>query len=41
MQEGEEIRCKLHSGTLTDEEAVELGKQFVEIKKKAPEVIIP
>jgi DNA primase len=41
MQDSEEIRSKLHSGTLTDEEAMELGRQFVEIKKKTPEVLIP
>ncbi len=41
MQESEQIRGKLHSGTLTDDEALELGRQFVEIKKKTPEVIVP
>lgn len=41
MEESEAIRSKLHSGTLTDEEALELGRQFVEIKKKMPEVSIP
>jgi DNA primase len=41
MQESEEIRTKLHSGNLTDEEALELGRQFVEIKKKTPEVVVP
>ncbi len=41
MEEGEAIRSKLHSGTLNDDEALELGRQFVEIKKKIPEVIVP
>ncbi len=41
MEEGEAIRAKLHSGTLNDEDALELGRQFVEIKKKIPEVIVP
>ena len=41
MQQSEAIRSKLHSGSVTEEEALELGRQFVEIKKKVPEVIIP
>ena len=41
MQESEAIRSKLHSGTLNDEEALDLSRQFVEIKKKIPEVLIP
>lgn len=41
MEEGEAIRTKLHSGALNDEEALELSRQFVEIKKKIPEVILP
>jgi DNA primase len=41
MEESEAIRAKLHSGTLNDEEALELGRQFAEVKKKIPTVVIP
>ncbi len=40
MEEREAIRSKLQSGNLTDEEALELARQFEEIKKKVPEVVI-
>jgi DNA primase len=41
MQARETIRSKLQSGTLTDEEAMELAKQFDAIKKQVPEVVTP
>ena len=41
MQEREAIRSKLQSGNLTDDEALDLAKQFDAIKKIVPEVIIP
>lgn len=41
MEEREQIRSKLQSGTFTDEEALELARQFDEIKKKMPEVVLP
>lgn len=41
MEEREGIRSKLQSGTLSDEEALALARQFDEIKKRIPEVAIP
>lgn len=41
MEERERIRIQLQSGTLNDEEAFLLAKQFDEIKKQLPEVKIP
>lgn len=41
MQESEAIRSKLQSGALTDDEALELGRQFAVIRKQVPEVRIP
>jgi DNA primase len=41
MNEREEIRGKLQSGSLSDEEALNLARQFDEIKKRVPEVQIP
>ncbi len=41
MQARESIRSQLQSGTLTDEEALGLAKQFDEIKKQVPEVVVP
>jgi DNA primase len=40
MEEREVIRSKLQSGALSDEEALELARQFDEIKKKIPEVAL-
>ncbi len=40
MEEREAIRSKLQSGNLTDEESIEVVKQFDEIKRKVPEVIL-
>jgi DNA primase len=40
MEEREEIRLKLQSGAFTDDEALELAKQFDVLKKKVPEVVI-
>lgn len=41
MEERESIRSQLQGGSLTDEEALGLARQFDEIKKKVPEVVIP
>jgi DNA primase len=41
MEERETVRSKLQSGSFTDDEALELARQFDEIKKKTPEVIVP
>lgn len=41
MDESEEIRARLQNGALSDEEALDLAKQFSEIKRKMPEVIVP
>jgi DNA primase len=41
MNEREAIRVKLQSGTLSDEEALGLARQFDEIKKCIPKVIVP
>ena len=38
MQEREKIKMKIHSGTCTDEEVLDLAKQFDEIKKRPPQV---
>jgi len=40
MQEREAIRSKLQSGSATEEESLELARQFEEIKKRVPEVIV-
>jgi DNA primase len=40
LEEREHIRQKIHSGALSEEEALELAKQFDELKKKQPELII-
>ncbi len=39
MDKREAIRLKLQSGALSDDEALELARQFDEIKKRVPEVI--
>ncbi len=39
MDRREAIRLKLQSGALSDDEALELARQFDEIKKRVPEVI--
>lgn len=41
MNEREAIRAKLQSGALSDEEALDLARQFDQIKKCIPEVCIP
>jgi DNA primase len=41
MDEREAIRAKLQSGALSDEEALDLARQFDEIKKRIPQVVIP
>ncbi|MGC1878209.1 MAG: DNA primase [Rhabdochlamydiaceae bacterium] len=41
MGEREAIRAQLQSGALNDEEALGLARQFDEIKKRVPEVVIP
>ncbi len=38
LEETEEIKRKIHSGTLSDEEAMELAKRFAFIKKHPPQV---
>lgn len=40
MDEREAIRSKLQGGTLSDEEALDLARQFDAIKKRVPEVIV-
>jgi DNA primase len=40
MEEREKIKMKIHSGACTDEEVLELAKQFDEIKKQPPQVKI-
>ena len=41
MDQRESIRIKIHSTFLTDEEALELAKEFDTLKKQVPEVSIP
>ncbi len=41
MDERESIRAKLQSGALSDEEALDLARQFDEIKKRIPQVNFP
>lgn len=41
MQEREAIRIKLHSTYLTDDEALDLAKQFDALKSQIPELILP
>jgi DNA primase len=41
MDERESIKAKIHSGAGSDEEILELAKQFDEIRKKTPEVRLP
>lgn len=38
MEEREAIRCKIQSGTCSDEEAIQLMKQFDELKKSPPKI---
>jgi DNA primase len=40
MDQREDIRTKLQSGALSDEEALDLARQFDEIKKCIPQVIV-
>lgn len=41
MEERENIKIKMYSGQLTDDQAILLAKQFDEIKKNPPKVIMP
>lgn len=41
MEERENIKLQLHSGKLSEEEALELAKQFDVLKKQIPEVVLP
>lgn len=41
MNERESIRSKLQGGALSDDEALDLARQFDEIKKRVPEVVVP
>jgi DNA primase len=41
MDKREAIRSKLQSGALSDDEALELAKQFDVLKKQVPEVVVP
>ncbi len=41
MEQREEIRQKIQSTALSDEEALELAKQFDELKKSPPQLVIP
>jgi DNA primase len=41
MDGREEIRAKLQSGALSDEEALELARQFDTLKKQIPQVVLP
>jgi DNA primase len=38
MEEREAIRTKIHSGSLSDEDALQLARQFDELKKRVPQV---
>ncbi len=40
MDEREAIRAKLQSGALSDEEALNLARQFDEIKKRIPQIVV-
>lgn len=41
MEDRENVKIKIHRGNLSEEELLELAKQFDEIKNKRPEVIFP
>jgi DNA primase len=41
MQKRESIRIQIHSTFLSDEEALELAKQFDALKSQIPEVMVP
>ena len=41
MEERETIKAKIHSGRLSEDEILELAKEFDVIKKKIPEVVLP
>lgn len=41
MEERERIKLQLHSGKLSEDEALELAKQFDQLKRTIPEVVIP
>jgi len=41
MEERENIKLKIHSGKLNEDEALELAKQFDALKRQVPEVSIP
>lgn len=41
MEERELIKLKIHSGQLSEEEALEMAKQFDALKRLVPEVILP
>lgn len=41
MKKREEIKVKIQSGTLSDQEAMELGREFSEIQKNRPQVHVP
>ena len=41
MDQREKIRSQIHSGNLSDEEAIELAKQFDEVKRNIPQLILP
>ena len=39
MEEGEAIKMKIHSGVLSDAEALELAKLLNDLKKNPPQVV--
>lgn len=41
MNERESIRSKLQGGALSDDEALDYGRQFAEINKRVPQVVVP
>lgn len=41
MEERENIKLKIHSGKLNEDEALEMAKQFDALKRQVPEVIVP
>lgn len=41
MDEREKIRSQIHSGDISDDEAIELAKQFDEIKRNIPQLVLP
>jgi len=41
MQQREEIKLKIYSGTCSESEVLELARAFDQIKKARPQVVMP